>query len=163
EWVLAHGDALPSNVRWLLPSPESFQLTRDKAGTLARAQELGIPCPRTYIPASLGELEELVAQVRLEDFVVKPRTGSGSSGVIYGSNISTSSLGQHWQRHGPLLLQERIPATGVALGVSMLFDRAGRETATFAHRRLREYPVSGGPSTQRVSEPLDGPHAYSRQ
>lgn len=163
EWVLLHPDALPPNIHWLLPSAESFALTRDKASTFARAQELGIPCPRTYIPASIDELRDLVAQVRLEEFVVKPRTGSGSVGVIYGANIDTDSLSRHWERHGPLLLQERIPRTGAALGVSLLFDRHGRERAAFAHRRLREYPVSGGPSTQRVSEPLGETHSYSSQ
>ena len=163
EWLLSHGGELAENVTWLLPPDASFALARDKARTFALAEELGIPAPRTYAPASVGELNELVSANPIEDFVVKPRTGSGSSGVLYGSDIRARSLEKHWELHGPLLLQERIPRDGVAYGVSMLFDRAGRERAAFAHRRLREYPLSGGPSTQRVSVELGELHSYSQQ
>jgi predicted ATP-grasp superfamily ATP-dependent carboligase len=163
EWLLAHGRELPENVKWLLPPEDSFALARDKAGTFSLAQQLGIPTPRTYTPESPGELSELVAANPMEEFVVKPRTSSGSTGVVYGSDIRAISLEQHWELHGPLLLQERIPRDGVAYGVSMLFDGAGRERAAFAHRRLREYPVSGGPSTQRVSTELGELHTYSQR
>ncbi|HUE28748.1 MAG TPA: ATP-grasp domain-containing protein [Solirubrobacteraceae bacterium] len=163
EWLLSHGDELAENVEWLLPPAESFALARDKASTFSLAQELGIPVPRTYTPASAGELGDLVASNPVEEFVVKPRTSSGSAGIVYGSDIRAISLEQHWELHGPLLLQERIPRDGVAYGVSLLFDRAGQERAAFAHRRLREYPVSGGPSTQRVSAELGELHSYSRR
>ena len=62
-----------------------------------------------------------------------------------------------------------LPATadraseGSAYGVSMMFDRVGRKRAALSHKRLREYPVSGGPSTQRVTTPLGELHAYSRR
>jgi predicted ATP-grasp superfamily ATP-dependent carboligase len=163
EWLLSHGGELAENVKWLLPSQESFALARDKARTFSLAEELGIPAPRTFAPASVGELAELVAANPIEEFVVKPRTGSGSSGVIYGTDIPGTSLEKHWELHGPLLLQERIPRDGVAYGVSLLFDRAGSERAAFGHRRLREYPVSGGPSTQRVSTELGELHSYSQK
>ena len=156
EWLLSHGGELAENIEWLLPPADSFALARDKARTFSLAEQLGIPAPRTYAPASVGELGDLVAANPMEEFVVKPRTGSGSSGVVYGSDIRATSLEKHWELHGPLLLQERIPRDGVAYGVSLLFDRAGRERAAFAHRRLREYPVSGGPSTQRVEHRARG-------
>ena len=163
EWLLTHGGELAQNVKWLLPPPDSFALARDKGRTFALAQQLGIPAPRTYAPASVGVLADLLRANPLEEFVVKPRTGSGSSGIIYGDAIRGASLEGHWDLHGPLLLQERIPRGGVAYGVSLLFDRAGRERAAFAHRRLREYPVSGGPSTQRVSAELGELHSYSQR
>ncbi len=163
EWLLARGEGLPRHVRWLLPPGDSFALARDKARTFAAAQELGIPAPRTYAPGSVAELLALVAAKPIDGFVVKPRTGSGSTGLIYGPEIRTTSLEEHWGRHGPLLLQERIPRDGRACGVSLLFDRGGTERAAFSHRRLREYPVSGGPSTQRVSVALGELHEYSRR
>jgi predicted ATP-grasp superfamily ATP-dependent carboligase len=163
EWLLSHGWELAKNVKWLLPSEDAFALARDKAGTFSLAQRLGIPTPRTHTPDSVSELSELVAANPIEEFVVKPRISSGSTGVVYGSDIHAISLEEHWELHGPLLLQERIPPDGVAYGVSMLFDRAGRERAAFAHRRLREYPVSGGPSTQRVSTELGELHSYSQR
>ncbi len=163
EWLLSHGGELAENIEWLLPPADSFALARDKASTFSLAQQLGIPAPRTYAPASVGELADLITANPMEEFVVKPRTGSGSSGVVYGSDIRAISLENHWELHGPLLLQERIPRDGVAYGVSLLFDRAGRERAAFSHRRLREYPVSGGPSTQRISTELGELHTYSQR
>jgi predicted ATP-grasp superfamily ATP-dependent carboligase len=49
------------------------------------------------------------------------------------------------------ILQESLPAGGAALGVGLLMNFSSEPRATFAYRRLREYPVSGGPSTLRES------------
>jgi len=49
------------------------------------------------------------------------------------------------------LIQEFIPPDGDTLGVEALFNKDSEPRATFVHRRLREYPVSGGPSTLRES------------
>ncbi|MCU0228444.1 MAG: ATP-grasp domain-containing protein [Bryobacterales bacterium] len=163
EWLLQHGASLPGNVHWLLPTESSFAVARDKARTFEIAQQLGIPCPRTFAPASVEELARLIAAHPAENFVIKPRTGSGSSGIVYGAAIRDTPLDEHWSAHGPLLLQERIPADGEARGVSMLFDHDSQPRASFAHRRLRQYPVSGGPSTQRDSVPLDELHDFSQR
>jgi predicted ATP-grasp superfamily ATP-dependent carboligase len=57
-------------------------------------------------------------------------------------------------RFGPVLIQEALPISGVALGVGLIADR-GRVLNAYAYRRLREFPVSGGPSTLR--ETIDAP------
>jgi predicted ATP-grasp superfamily ATP-dependent carboligase len=49
------------------------------------------------------------------------------------------------------LIQERLPAEGQGIGVCLLLDRSHLVRAGFVHRRLREYPVTGGPSTLRES------------
>jgi predicted ATP-grasp superfamily ATP-dependent carboligase len=134
-----------------MPSREAFATASDKGATLALADELGVPRPQTFEPSSVEELLELLREQPAEELVLKPRSGSGSSGLIYGTDIRSTSIRGHWERHGPLLLQERIPRDGTAYGVSLLFDRDAGLRAEFTHRRLREYPVSGGPSTQRVS------------
>jgi predicted ATP-grasp superfamily ATP-dependent carboligase len=161
EWLLKHGGELPGNARWLLPTPEAFAIARDKGRTCAMARQLGIPCPATCAPSSVEELRELVESKSVEDFVLKPCTGSGSSGIVYGKEIKQVVLERHWATHGPLLLQERIPGDGVARGVSLFCDRAGKERASFEHERVRQYPLTGGPSTQRKSVPLDALHDYS--
>lgn len=43
------------------------------------------------------------------------------------------------------LVQEYIEGDG--FGVSFVFDSNSRPTEIFAHQRIREYPISGGPST----------------
>jgi len=49
------------------------------------------------------------------------------------------------------ILQENIPPGGEALGVAVLMDFASKPRASFVYRRLREYPITGGPSTLRES------------
>lgn len=159
EWLLDHGDGMANAADWLLPSKESFTVARDKALTIQLAQRLGLDCPRTHFPESAAELGRLVAgldPVDLENWIIKPRTGSGSAGIVYGGQILRTDLATHWNGCGPLLLQERIPAEGTAYGVSVLYDRSGLCQVAFAHKRLQQYPHTGGPSTQRVAIPLDG-------
>ena len=45
----------------------------------------------------------------------------------------------------------RSPPGGEALGVSLLFNKDAEPRALFVHKRLREYPLNGGPSTLRES------------
>jgi len=54
-------------------------------------------------------------------------------------------------RTGDYLIQDRLPPEGEGVGASLLFDRNHRCLAGFTHRRLRDYPVQGGPSTLRES------------
>lgn len=50
------------------------------------------------------------------------------------------------QRYDPApIVQDRI--TGPGIGVSLLLGRDGRLICALCHRRIREYPVTGGPST----------------
>ncbi len=53
--------------------------------------------------------------------------------------------------HPSPILQECLPPGGAALGVGVLMNFSSEPRATFAYRRLREYPVGGGPSTLRES------------
>ena len=59
-----------------------------------------------------------------------------------------------------LLLQSYID--GVGYGVSVLYNH-GEMRAHFIHRRLREYPLTGGPSTYRESVHHDGLFAVTKK
>ena len=47
------------------------------------------------------------------------------------------------------LIQEWVPDGGGTFGFSALFDEASNVKAAFVHKKLRMYPVQGGPSTLR--------------
>jgi predicted ATP-grasp superfamily ATP-dependent carboligase len=49
------------------------------------------------------------------------------------------------------LIQELVPREGPGYGASFLIDEKGGVKASFIHKRLREYPVTGGASTLRES------------
>jgi predicted ATP-grasp superfamily ATP-dependent carboligase len=128
---------------------------RDKARFEELARRAGFATPRTR---PFHDETELFAAARELGFplVVKRRISSGARGVSYARDErELRRAGREALALDPTpLLQERLPREGEAIGVSLLLwrDAAGarpRLVAGFAHRRLREYPVSGGSSTLR--------------
>ncbi|MDM7913154.1 MAG: ATP-grasp domain-containing protein [Methanotrichaceae archaeon] len=126
----------------------------DKAQSVALADELGIPTPRTWYPTKADDITDIARQAEFP-VVVKLRKGRGSIGLGYAH--SASELSRIFHRSvadfglGPdryPLVQEFIDGTGV--GVSMLFDQ-GQLKAQFTHLRLKEFPITGGTSVERVS------------
>ncbi len=149
RWVSENRERLAREARFVIPSREALATAWDKARTIQVAQKLGIPCPRTWEPVDAQLFAELAKQLEPDTFVAKPRSGSGSAGVVYGSADTHVDWDAHWRRHGPMLVQERVPAFGRGQGVSVLMDAQGELVAAFAHERLQQYPNSGGPSTDR--------------
>lgn len=124
----------------------------DKAETIKNAKGIGIPIPQTIFINDIEELEKETADI---DFpvVIKPRISSGSYGIRYVKNKDEliSSYKEVHSKYPFPLIQEYIPQGGDAFGVSCLFDKNIKLKAAFVHKRLREYPVTGGPSTLRES------------
>jgi predicted ATP-grasp superfamily ATP-dependent carboligase len=151
-WIAHNLDRVRPLALFPLPSLDSLEIAMDKGRTMAVARELGLPTPGTWEPSSPEELDRILNhEIGSRQFVIKPRTARGSAGMVYNTRRSVAEWRQHWDKHGPLLIQERIPKTGEGLGVSLLLDDQHRCVASFSHRRLKQYPVSGGPSTDRES------------
>ena len=148
-WICANLDKVSKHGKVLMPPLDGLRITHDKGATAAVAKELGLPMPRTWEPKTPDELVELVAGLESGTFVVKPRRGVGSAGITYGQKADREFWVAHWNLFGSLLVQERIPAQGRGLGVSLLLDNQGVCQAELAHERLQQYPNSGGPSTDR--------------
>ena len=135
-----------------VPPLEAFDFVSDKWWLLQRAAACGISIPRTQLVAGGADVQRILPAVTFP-VVVKParsriRTDTGwlKASVHYADSESdllrlyreTPYLACH-----PSLIQERI--TGCGTGIFVLFDR-GRPLASFAHRRIREKPPSGGVS-----------------
>jgi predicted ATP-grasp superfamily ATP-dependent carboligase len=135
-----------------LPPMEKLQLARSKDKILKFAQKKGIPIPKTWY---IDDLEMLKA---LKDclpypVVIKPKKCSGAVGVCYPKTpdeLIKQYVAVH-KRHPFPLIQELIPSHGNGYGASFLMDDNGHVKASFIHKRLREYPVTGGASTLRES------------
>lgn len=155
NWVSENRKSLSDFSDFLIPSKESLAVAQDKSATLKLASKLGLTTPKTYCPSSLDEfttqLDELKKQDNIKNYIIKPVTGSGSSGLIYLEEDSSINWEHHWSEHGRLVIQERISHQGQGIGVSLLFDTKSHCVASFVHARLQQYPNSGGPSTSRVS------------
>ncbi len=124
----------------------------DKSQTLKIAMENNIPCPKTYFTGCYDDLEEtLGVDVDMTyPVVVKPETAFGARGVFLCSSMDDLLERCEYvhDRYGPFLVQEYIPK-GDEIGVYALFDFDSRCCALSVQRRIRSYPVSGGPSTLR--------------
>lgn len=131
---------------------QTLELARDKLQVLQRADALSIPIPQTY-PVPDLETGQILLDTLPYPVVVKPRLGSGSAGVEYATERAQllPALRRAFAAGHRPLIQERLPAHGQGLGVCLLLDRSQQVRAGFVHRRLREYPVTGGPSTLRES------------
>lgn len=141
--------------RWTyLPivSSEKLHMARNKEKVLQLAEKHGISVPRTWYIRDLSELHTLKGGLPYP-VVIKPRTGSGAVGLSYPENqkeLTEQYIAVH-ERFPYPLIQERIPRAGPGYGASLLLDERGQLKASFVHKRLREYPVTGGASTLRES------------
>jgi len=142
-------DLLPRPAALLLPEHEQLALAGDKSLLIPYAQDLGIPVPQTLVITDEHDMEKL-DEIPLPA-IVKPSHSSGSRGLVYVNDrselrracLTALSKGE------AVLVQDRLPPEGEGLGYFALYDRDNRLVAEFMHARLREYPLSGGPSTLR--------------
>lgn len=147
-----HREELAPVVRFPLPPSEAIVQVRDKGWLLRHASHEGIPIPRTFWVTTIDDLKAVKDHIP-SPWVIKPRVSSGSFGIAYveqEGDLAAAYAEVHKQFPYPLI-QERIPPQGEAFGCSALMGRGGEVKALFTHRRLREYPITGGPSTLRES------------
>ena len=125
--------SLPDHVQIPIVEMNKFVVAADKASAVSFARAVGVPTPTVF--ASPSEVERFPV-------VVKPSLGSGV--VRYVNNAD--ELVEAFTPDSTI--QEYLAGTGY--GFSALFDH-GVEKAFFMHRRVREYPVTGGASTAAES------------
>ena len=128
---------------------------QNKAWLMKYAETNGYPCPKT-LGTDLKSVPTVLNDFCYEDveypLVIKPRESSGSRGIMYVKKPSEfpAALRKVQDRYPLPIVQEYIPHGG-AYGVGALFNRNSEPKAAFVYKRLREYPVTGGPSTLRES------------
>jgi len=147
-----HRGEFASVARLPIPSFQEIARVRDKGWLLQHASQEGIPIPRTMWVKDMTELRTINDAIP-PPWVIKPRVSSGSFGIAYveqAKDLPEAYRTVHSQFPFPLI-QERLPLEGEAFGCSALLDKGSRVKALFVHRRLREYPITGGPSTLRES------------
>lgn len=143
------------DTRVAMAPSESLRLALDKAQTVALAESVGIPVPRSVLVEDIAELDTARAPF---DFpiVIKPVS---SVGADQSKNIQLTvsyafddnelrAMVQHALRFGHVILQEYFRGEGE--GIELLADH-GEVIYAFQHRRLHEVPLTGGGSSLRMS------------
>jgi predicted ATP-grasp superfamily ATP-dependent carboligase len=132
----------------VLPAAEHLEICYDKTKTVAFAQSLGVPVPRTsYVCGPCSDLSETigypcVVKPARENLPYKRVDYCHSEGELRDALVLQLSLVRG--QNAGVLVQEFIPGTGC--GFFALMDH-GRAVRVFMHERIREYPPSGGHST----------------
>lgn len=127
--ISKHKKELLSYVKIPIANYESMQIASNKEKTMQLADSLNIPTPIEYYS---------IDSVEIFPVVVKGLYESGHVRYINSPDeLRTINFNEY-------LIQEYIPGEGY--GFYALFNN-GIEKAVFMHKRLREYPISGGAST----------------
>ena len=149
----------PHQTHLAIPSDVQLNAVHDKLETISLAERLGVPIPRTELVRTVGEaalhcrrlgwpvvLKPRYSRVQVDNRVVARQVRYASSLRELAGAFAVADKGAEF------LLQEYWPGEGH--GVELLLHQGATRLA-FQHRRLREVPPTGGPSSYRESVKLD--------
>jgi len=122
-----------------------MSIAANKDMTMRYAEKIGVTIPKTFSPETKEEIEELVQEDEFP-FVIKGSTDSGN--VFYANNIQELKTSFEKLKSFRPIIQEYIE--GYGCGFFALYDN-GKCVAEFMHKRVREFPPSGGPSVVAMS------------
>ena len=125
---------------FLIPPPDVLDAVNDKEAVHQRAIELGLRVPKEY--SNTPDAYPII---------VKPHCGE-KFGLTAGDRYAVAHNAAEFDkalasmsRYDPAPIVQEV-VTGDGNSACVLLDRDGRLVDAFCHRRVREYPVSGGPS-----------------
>jgi len=144
--------AMPAEVRMALPPCDSLAVANDKRRTADAAKQLGLRVPRERVVATLDEAKAawrelgapLVLKSAREEGIKTVRYARAESGIAPAFEAASTASG------GAVLAQEYIAGDG--FGFCALYWN-GALQRSLMHRRVREWPPSGGTSACAESVP----------
>jgi len=158
--ILANRELFDSVVMVALPENYLLDIVNDKIKTIQLAEKLNVPVPKTYVAKDSTEVANLEGKLSWP-IVVKPQFSKKLTNgkKIESFQITYANSSDDLQRTMKVLenkcsviLQEY--HSGIGYGIEMLTHK-GAPVAAFAHKRLREIPITGGASSYRQSIKLD--------
>lgn len=144
----------PSFVKFPFVDYKAMSQMNDKLTLYQLVKSLDISTPETHEIKNKNELLSLTKKLEYP-VVIKLRKKSGNKGLSYAYNRK-ELIGKFWQtvslyqlsKNNYPIVQKYV--SGKGYGVSVLFKK-GKLRVLFVHKRLREFPITGGPSTCRIS------------
>ena len=118
---------------------ENFNKLNDKSSLYRIAKALNINIPKLY-----SWNDEILSKI-----VIKPRNLSSSKGVRYVTNKKAMlKLQKSFSNLSNYIIQEYIEGEGIGFSC---FCKNGKIILGYGHKRLAEYPISGGSSVYRTN------------
>lgn len=137
-------EALGSDIEIPVADFSSLKVAANKRDTTLLAEKIGIPIPKTMFISCFSDLDIFLKNVDYP-IVIKGVYGSGFVRYAYSKEDLKEKVAEIYELNGvPPFLQEFVKGEGY--GFFALFNH-GTPKAIFMHRRIRERPVTGGPST----------------
>jgi predicted ATP-grasp superfamily ATP-dependent carboligase len=151
-----HYDELRDCAYIACPPPAVAWKILDKAATLDVAQKCGLRIPKTRVISNSTQLFELASCLSFP-WVLKParkelNIEENKSLTLKSASEVAARFPTPRQFTPPMLVQEYCGGHGV--GVEMLLHN-GECVAVFQHRRLKEFPYTGGFSVSAIAEAPD--------
>lgn len=160
-----HKEEFEPNVKVAVAPYDTMMKVFDKAQTIKIADKHGVPYPTTFYIEDIEDVKSIAKEIDYPA-VIKPRTkvmwidNAVRSMKVTEKNYAYTPddvitkykkivlQNPELIKKGHLpMIQKYVPGTGH--GVEALFHNS-EPKAVFIHKRLREYPITGGASTLRV-------------
>lgn len=131
----------------------------DKYRTVRAAEDVGFPCPRTYLPENEDDLTE-IARVLGFPLVIKPRFGSGAQGLalVRDPEEFFRRASVIMERQQKVIVQEFIPGDQIQ-HISLLLDKKGELKVAFGSKNRRNF-LRLTQNLSTASESID-PYPYA--
>ncbi len=157
-----HRDELAEFFRVTTPDWTCVQWAWDKKNTYEMAEKLGIPCPQTFNPHSIEELEPLYARLPLaikpavkEHFFYATKAKAWRAETPEDLRNLYARAAQHIKPQ-EIMVQEIIPGDGDCQFSYCAFYRSGSPPSTLTALRSRQHPREFGRAATYV-ESIDVP------
>lgn len=153
--VAQHYETLANLAHVGSPSPAVMERVLNKDLTLAAAQKCGIPIAASRLIEDPSEIATRIEGLQYP-LIAKPTVRDGKNSYRIKYFITAKDLfnsiakDDEWLRGA--LLQEYVPGVGKGIGVLM---HKGAPMAMFQHRRVKEFPYTGGVSVTAEAEKID--------
>jgi predicted ATP-grasp superfamily ATP-dependent carboligase len=146
-------DELNLGLRYLLPRQASLQIADDKERIVEHAEKIGVSCPRTFSRVRESDLENPGKLGITFPCIIKFRGDQRTTHwhpedrykIVYEQEQLISSYREMHAVESYPIIQDYIE--GVGVGFFALYDKNKKIKAQFCHQRVREYPITGGPSS----------------
>ncbi len=148
--IAEHARELSHITRLYIAEYDTIRLLQDKAETIRIAKKCGVPHPQTWFPEE-SDRKEILKNLKTP-FLIRARISSGSRGIEFVKKSDDFAVQYESVRRdfGEPMIQEYVQKKSYCTAC-VLLDHDSDVVASFAYERVKEYPLSGGPTVVGIS------------